>query len=86
MGHKMNEPSETRYPSSSVGDYLKAVWEQAVDSGGAASTKGVAARLSVSSASVSNMFARLQEMGLVRYERYRERRSPSVVERRPSGS
>jgi DtxR family Mn-dependent transcriptional regulator len=71
MGHKMNEPSETRYPSSSVGDYLKAVWEQAVDSGGAASTKGVAARLSVSSASVSNMFARLQEMGLVRYERYR---------------
>jgi DtxR family transcriptional regulator, Mn-dependent transcriptional regulator len=71
MGHKMNEPSETRYPSSSVGDYLKAVWELAVDSGGAASTKGVAARLSVSSASVSNMFARLQEMGLVRYERYR---------------
>ena len=50
---------------------MKAVWEQAVDSGGAASTKGVAARLSVSSASVSNMFARLQEMGLVRYERYR---------------
>ena len=50
---------------------MKAVWELAVDSGGAASTKGVAARLSVSSASVSNMFARLQEMGLVRYERYR---------------
>ena len=67
----MNELSETRSPSSSVGDYLKAVWELAVDSGDAASTKGVAARLSVSSASVSNMFARLQEMGLVRYERYR---------------
>ena len=50
---------------------MKAVWELAVDSGDAASTKGVAARLSVSSASVSNMFARLQEMGLVRYERYR---------------
>jgi DtxR family transcriptional regulator, Mn-dependent transcriptional regulator len=39
--------------------------------GGAASTKGVADRLSVSPASVSNMFARLQEMGLVEYERYR---------------
>ena len=50
---------------------MKAVWELAADSGDAASTKGVAARLSVSSASVSNMFARLQEMGLVRYERYR---------------
>jgi DtxR family transcriptional regulator, Mn-dependent transcriptional regulator len=66
----MNDLSETRSPSSSVGDYLKAIWELAEGSGGA-STKGVAARLSVSSASVSNMFARLQEMGLVRYERYR---------------
>jgi len=71
MGHEMNDLAESRSPSSSVGDYLKAVWELAVDSGGAASTKGVAARLSVSPASVSNMFARLQEMGLVRYERYR---------------
>jgi DtxR family transcriptional regulator, Mn-dependent transcriptional regulator len=71
IGHEMNELSETRSPSSSVGDYLKAVWELAEGSGGSASTKGVAARLSVSSASVSNMFARLQEMGLVRYERYR---------------
>ena len=71
MGYEMNELSETRSPSYSIGDYLKAVWELAVDSGDAASTKGVAARLSVSSASVSNMFARLQEMGLVRYERYR---------------
>jgi DtxR family transcriptional regulator, Mn-dependent transcriptional regulator len=71
IGHEMNELSETRTPSSSVGDYLKAVWELAEGSGGSASTKGVAARLSVSSASVSNMFARLQEMGLVRYERYR---------------
>ena len=50
---------------------MKAVWELAADSGGAASTKDVAARLSVSPASVSNMFARLQEMGLVSYERYR---------------
>jgi DtxR family transcriptional regulator, Mn-dependent transcriptional regulator len=71
MGFEMNDLSETRFPSSSVGDYLKAVWELAEESGGAASTKDVAARLSVSPASVSNMFARLQEMGLVKYERYR---------------
>src|SRR5687767_128672 len=70
MGHEMNELSETRSPSSSVGDYLKAVWELAVDSGSAASTKSVATRLSVSPASVSNMFVRLQEMGLAEYERY----------------
>jgi DtxR family transcriptional regulator, Mn-dependent transcriptional regulator len=56
-------------PSASVGDYLKAVWETA--GSGAASTKGVADRLSVSSASVTNMFARLQEMGLALYEPYR---------------
>jgi DtxR family Mn-dependent transcriptional regulator len=52
-----------------VGDYLKAIWE--VAGSDAASTKDVAYRLSISSASVTNMFARLQEMGLVEYERYR---------------
>jgi DtxR family transcriptional regulator, Mn-dependent transcriptional regulator len=61
--------SATVQPSSSVGDYLKAIWELAGD--GSASTKEVAGRLSVSSASVTGMFGRLQEMGLVRYERYR---------------
>ncbi len=71
MRYEMNDLSETRSPSSSVGDDLKAVWELAVDSEGAATPLVEAARLSVSSASVSNMFARLQEMGLVRYERYR---------------
>lgn len=55
-------------PSVSVGDYIKAVWE--IAGSGAASTKDVAVRLSVSPASVSNMFVRLQEMGLVRHERY----------------
>lgn len=55
--------------SSSVGDYVKAVWD--LEGMGAASTKDVAARLSISPASVTNMFARLQEMGLVEYERYR---------------
>jgi DtxR family Mn-dependent transcriptional regulator len=52
-----------------VGDYLKAIWE--VAGSGAASTTDVADRLSVASASVTNMFARLQEMGLAEYERYR---------------
>ncbi len=61
----------TGSPSASVGDYLKALWEIAGLSGEAAATKDVAARLSVSPASVSNMFGRLQEMGLVDYERYR---------------
>ena len=56
-----------------------------MDLGGAASTMGVAARLSVTPASVSNMFARLQEMGLVEYERYRGRRLPSAAEKRLYG-
>jgi DtxR family Mn-dependent transcriptional regulator len=51
-----------------VGDYLKAIWE--IGGSGAASTKDVADQLSISSASVSNMFVRLQEMGFVEYERY----------------
>jgi len=54
--------------SSSVGDYIKAIWD--LGGVGSASTKEVAARLLVSPASVSNMFVRLQEMGLVEYERY----------------
>ena len=58
-------------PSSSVGDYLKAVWDLTGVSGAIAGTKDVADKLSVSSASVTNMFVRLQEMGLVEYERYR---------------
>jgi DtxR family Mn-dependent transcriptional regulator len=55
--------------SSSVGDYVKAIWD--LGGTGAASTKEVSDRLLVSPASVSNMFVRLQEMGLVEYERYR---------------
>ena len=65
----MNGPTATKPPSTSVGDYLKAIWE--VGGSGAASTTDVADRLSVASASVTNMFVRLQEMGLAKYERYR---------------
>jgi DtxR family Mn-dependent transcriptional regulator len=68
LGGKMDGATIPRSPSSSVGDYLKAIRESAEE--GAASTKDVADRLSVSQASVTNMFARLREMGLVEYERY----------------
>jgi DtxR family Mn-dependent transcriptional regulator len=64
----VNSPTTVKPPSSSVGDYLKAIWELSRE--GAASTTDVAERLSISSASVSNMFVRLQEMGLADYERY----------------
>jgi DtxR family Mn-dependent transcriptional regulator len=65
----MNGAAVIRPPSSAVGDYLKVIWELA--GAEAASTKNVADRLSISPASVSNMFVRLQEMGFVEYERYR---------------
>ncbi len=66
----MKDPTMTPRPlSSSVGDYVKAVWELA-DSD-AASTNEIAGRLSVAPASVTRMLGRLQEMGLVSYERYR---------------
>src|SRR5919112_2001090 len=65
----MTDPTVEKPYSSSVGDYIKAIWD--LGGVGSASTKEVAARLLVSPASVTNMFARLQEMGLVRYERYR---------------
>jgi DtxR family transcriptional regulator, Mn-dependent transcriptional regulator len=57
-----------RPPSTSVGDYLKAIWEVAGSE--AASTKEVADKLSIAPPSVTNMFTRLREMGLVEYERY----------------
>ena len=66
----MTESTTSRSPSASVGDYLKAIWELAGDEPGAASTKEVSGRLSVAPASVTNMFVRLQEMGLADYERY----------------
>jgi DtxR family transcriptional regulator, Mn-dependent transcriptional regulator len=68
IGATMDGPMTVKPPSSSVGDYLKAIWELSEE--GAASTKDVADRLSLSSASVSNMFVRLREMGLAEYERY----------------
>jgi DtxR family transcriptional regulator, Mn-dependent transcriptional regulator len=66
---KMNDSAMVRPPSASVGDYVKAIWE--VAGSGVASTKDVAERLSHAPPSVTNMFVRLQEMGLAEYERYR---------------
>ena len=64
----MTDPTVEKPYSSSVGDYIKAIWE--LGGVGSASTKDVADRLLVSPASVSNMFVRLQEIGLAEYERY----------------
>jgi DtxR family Mn-dependent transcriptional regulator len=64
----MNSSTINERPSSSVGDYLKALWNLGRE--GTASTKDVADRLSISPASVTNMFVRLREMGLAEYERY----------------
>lgn len=62
--------SEAAKPlSSSTGDYLKAIRE--LSEAGVASTTGIAARLSVAPGSVTRMFGRLQEMGLIEHERYR---------------
>jgi DtxR family transcriptional regulator, Mn-dependent transcriptional regulator len=69
MGVMTDDSAVTRSPSASVEDYVKAIWE--VARSGAASTKDVAERLSIAPPSVTNMFVRLQEMGLVEYERYR---------------
>jgi DtxR family Mn-dependent transcriptional regulator len=54
--------------STSVGDYLKAIWS--VAGTGSASTNALSERLSVSPASVSSMLVRLREMGFVDYEPY----------------
>ncbi len=65
----MGESTAAQPLSSSIGDYVKIIWELA--GSGAASTTEIAARLSVAPASVTKMLGRLQELGLVSYERYR---------------
>jgi DtxR family Mn-dependent transcriptional regulator len=69
IGEEMNGSAAVQPPSASVEDYVKAIWE--VAGAGVASTKEVAGRLGIAPPSVTNMFARLQEMGFVEYERYR---------------
>ena len=67
---EMVNAETTPLSSSSVGDYVKAIWELGGGTG-TVSTKEVAGRLAVAPASVTNMLGRLREMGLVDYERYR---------------
>ena len=69
IGEEMNGSAAIQPPSASVEDYVKAIWE--VAGARVASTKEVAGRLGIAPPSVTNMFARLQEMGFVEYERYR---------------
>jgi DtxR family transcriptional regulator, Mn-dependent transcriptional regulator len=64
----MNNMAIIRPPSSSVDDYVKAMW--GIAGSDVATTKDVAERLSISPASVTSMFTRLREMGLVEYEPY----------------
>ncbi len=54
--------------STSVGDYLKAIYS--VAGTGSASTNALSERLSVAPASVSSMLVRLRQMGFVDYEPY----------------
>ena len=55
--------------STSVEDYLKAIWLTA--GGEAASTNALAEQLGIASSSVSAMLGKLQDAGFVSYERYR---------------
>ncbi len=67
---EMSKIMGTSPPSSSMGDYVKAIWELGGGTG-TASTKEISDRLSVAPASVTNMLGRLRERGFVDYERYR---------------
>src|SRR5690625_6798946 len=56
--------------SSSIGDYLKAIWQ--LGSGGEAATTGEIAReLGVTAPSVTAMLGKMDGLGLVNYQPYR---------------
>ncbi|HEX7022372.1 MAG TPA: metal-dependent transcriptional regulator [Trueperaceae bacterium] len=65
----MPNPSASSNISSSVGDYLKAIW--ILGGGKLVTTRALAEHLGISPASVSGMLGRLQETGLILHERYR---------------
>jgi DtxR family Mn-dependent transcriptional regulator len=56
--------------SQAIEDYLKAIYKLQNDDG-AVSTTGIARALSVSSASVTNMIKRLDQLGLAQYKSYK---------------
>lgn len=55
--------------SSSVGDYLKTIWQLARD--GSAATGDIARELGVTAPSVTGMLGRMSGLGLIRYQPYR---------------
>lgn len=55
--------------SSSIGDYLKTIWQLARD--GSASTGDIARELGVTAPSVTGMLGKMNGLGLVRYQPYR---------------
>ena len=61
------EPERTSL-STSVGDYLKAIWVIARD--GPAGTGDIARALGVKASSVTGMLGKLKRMGLIRYKPY----------------
>ncbi|MEJ2287531.1 MAG: metal-dependent transcriptional regulator [Deinococcales bacterium] len=62
------EEDERSSLSTSVGDYLKAIWVIARD--GPAGTGDIARALGVTASSVTGMLGKLKRMGLIRYKPY----------------
>src|SRR3954452_20135990 len=58
-------------PSEAIEDYAKAIYSLALQSDGTVATNALAERLGVTPASVSAMFKKLDERGLVRHVRYK---------------
>jgi DtxR family Mn-dependent transcriptional regulator len=68
MSGRRRQPAGEGSVSTSVGDYLKAVWSLGRD--GPVTTGGLAARLGVAPASVSGMVVRLHRLGLLAHVPY----------------
>ncbi|MBC7644302.1 MAG: metal-dependent transcriptional regulator [Thermoleophilia bacterium] len=73
-----SSPIRERGRSQAVDDYVKAIW-LLLESGNQPTGQAIAARLSVSQASVTSMLRKLDDIGLVTWQRYR------VVELTDSG-
>ena len=52
-------------------NYLKAIWAISLNTNDRASTNAIADEISTSAASVSDMLKKLQEKGLIKYEKYK---------------
>lgn len=71
MGDRLSTPAmSVNTESSTVEDYLEVI-HQLLDRKGYARVADIAQGLSISPASVSNMMRRLDDKGLLKYEKYR---------------